>query len=97
MIVYCRDCGWCQDDFWDKYNNPIVSIFDAIKFWIRPRFVVIDKGGNMVRIHSWILMMKDILAIIRSTRNMKWKTYKQFKADKHPTCPRCGSDRLIVD
>jgi len=97
MIVYCRDCGWHQGDFWDKYNNPVTSIFDAIKFWIRPRFVVVDRGGNMVRTHSWILMIKEILMTIREIRNMKWKTYEQFKADKHPTCPKCGSDRLIVD
>ena len=97
MSVYCRNCGWQQDDFWDRYNNPIASIFDTIESWIRPRFVVIDNSGNMTRAHSWSLMIKEIMMTIREIRNMKWKTYEQFKADKNPTCPKCGSDRLIVD
>ena len=110
MYVYCRNCGWQQDDFWDwnwtlkfwKYRafgyNPLQLLIDEIREWIRPRYVTIQReNGDPEKIFSWKLLVKNCFDIIQRARNMKWKTFRQFQRDTNKTCPRCGSNRLAID
>lgn len=108
--VYCKDCGWEQDDFWDwkwtwkfwKWRafgyNPIQCIIDEIKFWRKPRLVeCYIVSGEVKKRFSWFILFGEILRIIKRAKNMKWKTWREFEKDKEKRCPRCGSTNLVVD
>jgi len=109
--VYCKDCGWKQDDFWEwkwtwkfwKWRafgyNPIQCVVDEIKFWIIPRFVnyCVPPSGVVEKRFSWFIMIEEIIKIIRRAKDMRWKTIKEFQLDKDKRCPRCGSKNLEID
>lgn len=109
MYVYCKKCGWSQDDFWTwnwtwkfwKWHafgyNPLQRTIDTIRFWIKPRFVKIETDDGIKKVFSWKIMFGDLKRIFRSAINMKWYTYQQFKNDKNRRCPKCGCDCIVVD
>lgn len=55
-FIYCKNCDWSQDDFWNwkwslkiwKFRpfgyNPISLIIDEIRSYARPRYIEFDRG-----------------------------------------------------
>ena len=41
--LHCHSCDWSQDDFWDKYYNPLTKIRNDIKWTIKPRVLGFDR------------------------------------------------------
>ena len=105
MYVRCNNCGWSQDDFWYwnwtwkfwKFRafgyNPLQNFIDEIRVWIKPRFINIDHG----KAFSWKILLKECFNILKNAKNMKWKTWNQYRKDSDKNCPKCGSNKLIVD
>ena len=103
MYVHChqRGCGWSQDDFYtESYNhasyletwnnflfgtdrNKLNNIFSSTQQWDN-----ITVRENIAREYE---------NFAQRIRNMKWMTYEDFKNDKNPICPNCGSSDLDID
>jgi hypothetical protein len=42
LHCHTKDCGWSQDDFYDKWYNPITKILSDIKWLWKPRMIEFD-------------------------------------------------------
>jgi len=112
-FIYCRDCDWEQDDFWEVNGyNPFKNL--ESNYWLE----ILNNGINVnhiIQIDNWILkdlniegekegevdFRRYLAALLReeakNIENMHWVTYKDYKNDSDPKCPKCGSRNLVED
>ena len=43
LHCHTKDCGWSQDDFWDKSYNPFTRTWNDIKWLWKPKWIGLDK------------------------------------------------------
>lgn len=46
---------------------------------------------------SWSWLILEIVKNFKMFKRMKYKTYKQFKADTGAVCPKCGLSNFDID
>lgn len=98
LHCHTKDCGWSQDDFWDKKYNPATKLWRSIKWLWKPRWIGFDKDFPSSRKHitplwvknkkeeiaifSWNLLLIEIEREIKCVWNQKWWTWKGWSKDK---------------
>ena len=96
MFVYCVNCDWSQDDFWDKKYNPAKSL----QGW-EPYLLGISLDEQCSNCSEFVaengpITIRDILARqfeyeAQIIREMKWRTFEEFEKDPEKKCPNCGA------
>ena len=101
--VYCKKCGWQQDDFWNKTYNPLrFFVTNVIPTYIMPHFYKSDFSGHIRWYFSWITLFKELWRVINPMRyiRQRWWTYNSWKkavkrnGGKWPPC-ECGGSLCI--
>lgn len=104
MFVYCRKCGWSQDDFYSRdgynptkfligLNEDLFGDLDKIV-----HFEELVDGKPLypdITVREWIARYYEEYA--KRIREMKWVTADDFYNDPNKVCPKCGSDDLSTD
>jgi len=111
-FIYCEDCGWGQDDFWDKngYNPFRQDIVDDLKenlfrdkIHMDSQFIEEhkipfkrDEKGPYVR--GTDLVATELERTARSVRNMCIRTSEEWDQVRDSfVCPKCGSKKWGID
>jgi len=95
MFLFCRNCGWEQDDYWSKDYNPLKSLRD----W---EHVLLDFAKlDIVEVesHKGKISWREVIAqacenAAEEIRGMKFMRHEDVRG---ACCPRCGSDHLDED
>ena len=85
MYVECRNCFWCQDDFWTDKDNPIRDIIG-----IEKELLNFEKMRELTYKHSIVLRIHEMLIRIE---NMKFYLPEDIKCAK---CPECDTSALVI-
>ena len=100
-FIYCRDCGWQQDDFWSESYNPLRSLLDwedlllhgnlEAQFTDDAEFV--KQNGPLTNRQ---LLRLELQKAIGSIMSMEFRTEQEFKKDNpNWVCPGCLKSRSL--
>lgn len=100
MFVYCRKCGWNQDDFWSDNYNPLKSLMDWKEMLLDPmqdldRLLMSceDEDGPMTFREA---IARACEAAANKVRDMEWRTMADLEsANPDHMCPKCGEELSI--
>jgi len=112
-MIYCANCRWSQDDFWepDGYNPFRQDIIDHLKESLFKDRVYMDayamRDMGIVPLQDEngkhycegnVYVAAQLLGKAKKILNMRWKTWEEFKAIKDSfKCPKCGSTKWGSD
>ena len=91
MFIYCDDCGWQQDDFWDTNYNPIDSLNDWKNQLLKGD---LDEKPNWSRKKTLReIILDDFSDSLNAVKNMKYRTLEELN-EQNPEhkCPICGGE-----
>jgi hypothetical protein len=99
--LHCHNCGWSQDDFWDKNYNVVRSLLDWEDSLLGEKFNEIFPGNsnrenNLSRFTFKEVIARELEHHANIIRNMKWRTDVEFQRDYKlgiAKCPHCGSKK----
>jgi len=113
LHCHTKNCHWSQDDFWDKYYNPvnfnqdmhwfqdlmIEKLYFDISFF-RENLLIpmhIDDKGKTYCTGTDYVAW-ELERRAKRIRKMLVKTYDEFKAKKDQLkCPICGQQNWDID
>jgi hypothetical protein len=104
-FVYCRQCGWSQDDFWDfgfgrpygywwrwKYNPFSLFLSHVRDYGLRPRWLSFDPKFVLgPRVHSWRLHLHHLTRMLRGLRDQRWWTRRAWVRARQRGFGKCPS------
>jgi rubredoxin len=98
--LHCHtpNCGWSQDDFWDKSYNPIRYMLDwedsLLDKFNEPFPGEKDTEGMT---YGQVVAL-EMERAAQSIREMKWHTDEEWQEAKDTAvCPRCGKQNFDID
>jgi len=93
MYLYCKNCGWEQDDFWDKNYNPLKSLIDWQETLLdfdkldRKKRYEVDRDSVIYRTPREMVTLYCEEAI-RKIKNQVFLTFDDVKNEEYK-CPNC--------
>jgi hypothetical protein len=103
-FVYCSNCNWAQDDFWNRQYNPIRYFLTQMVPWLwLPRRLAGD--SPLFPCFSWWMLLKQSWRAVNPVRywHQRWWTYKSYlrsrerSANGKAMCPKCYGFDLFLD
>lgn len=108
MFVYCRECEWSQDDFWDEGYNPfkfmyenytedlltkdLDEIVEMDSFWLK------ENGYDQETFTRRKYLEHELQRKINTINNMVYPTHEDYKKrNPEGICPECGEQALVMD
>ena len=83
--------------------NPFSILLEDIAEYIKPRKIQMDsywakeQGLKSNMIHSWWFLKQGFKRYKRVRKNMLFKTWDEFQANKDTHCPSCGKVNWDID
>lgn len=88
--LHCHSCGWGQDDFWTENGyNPITWLYKNCKqdLFKIPNSITLEN----IEMKSTEYVILELEKTIRVIKNMRYRTYEEFKNENpNGLCPNCG-------
>lgn len=91
MFLYCHNCNWEQDDFWDENYNPLRYLLS----WEKD-LLDFEKLDNEICYNNKTYREAIIESLYKVAEDIKDMKFLKYEEGKKYKCPKCDN-YLYID